>query len=395
MAVDGAVGDRRRRGRRWARRTASHSSRSSTTLVRATRGRPSRGWRTGPPARWGSRSTGRASSLNGRPRRGTRPDARPAHRRARPASATASRAALAAPSTATVATGMPLGICTVASRASRPSAMPPLSGTPIDGERGVGGHRTGQVGGQARAADDHPEPGVACRRGEGGHVAQGCGGRTSRASRWARRSGRGTRWPRSMRSASLRRAHQHGHLALTDRRHRGGQLFVTFVLAWCWYEPAAAAMSVRTMHARPGQIRPPRRRPGPGRRRCRRRMPVTASTRPPAVRAPPSGPAADAGAEHRRRPRPPGPRRGPRWRRRCGSTRGSPRWRRPPSPRRRSANRGSCARRPAAASASSSARSLRRRGSTTCASGSPKRTLYSSTLGPSGVSMNPAYRTPR
>ena len=34
-------------------------------------------------------------------------------------------------------------------------------------------------------------------------------------------------------------------------------------------------------------------------------------------------------------------------------------------------------------------------GSTTCASGSPKRALNSSTIGPDSVSIRPAYRTPR
>ena len=46
------------------------------------------------------------------------------------------------------------------------------------------------------------------------------------------------------------------------------------------------------------------------------------------------------------------------------------------------------------ARSSRSSRSLRSRGSTACVSGSPKRTLYSSTLGPSGVSIRPAYSTP-
>ena len=45
----------------------------------------------------------------------------------------ASRAALAAPSMATVATGMPVGICTVESRASRPSRVEDFTGMPITG----------------------------------------------------------------------------------------------------------------------------------------------------------------------------------------------------------------------------------------------------------------------
>ena len=42
-------------------------------------------------------------------------------------------AALSAPSMATVATGMPEGICTVASRASRPSKVEDFTGTPMTG----------------------------------------------------------------------------------------------------------------------------------------------------------------------------------------------------------------------------------------------------------------------
>ena len=42
-------------------------------------------------------------------------------------------AALAAPSIATVATGMPFGICTVASNASSPSSVEDLTGMPITG----------------------------------------------------------------------------------------------------------------------------------------------------------------------------------------------------------------------------------------------------------------------
>src|SRR3954451_1726291 len=52
-------------------------------------------------------------------------------------------------------------------------------------------------------------------------------------------------------------------------------------------------------------------------------------------------------------------------------------------------------RRPVAASEQWTARSLARRGATTSHSGSPNRTLYSITFGPSGVSIRPAYNTPR
>ena len=49
--------------------------------------------------------------------------------------ATARYAAFFAPFSATVATGKPLGICTVASRASRPSMAPPFIGMPTTGRR--------------------------------------------------------------------------------------------------------------------------------------------------------------------------------------------------------------------------------------------------------------------
>ena len=60
-----------------------------------------------------------------------------------------------------------------------------------------------------------------------------------------------------------------------------------------------------------------------------------------------------------------------------------------------SRNRTGVSSRPVAASAQWTARSLASRGTTTSHSGSPKRTLYSMTFGPSGVSMRPAYSTPR
>ena len=47
--------------------------------------------------------------------------------------ATARYAAFFAPFSATVATGKPLGICTVASKASRPSMAPPFIGMPTTG----------------------------------------------------------------------------------------------------------------------------------------------------------------------------------------------------------------------------------------------------------------------
>ena len=81
-----------------------------------------------------------------------------------------------------------------------------------------------------------------------------------------------------------------------------------------------------------------------------------------------------------------------------------PCWRRPGSPRRRArpsppSRRTSRAARPRARpgstqASSASSRSLRRRGSTACVSGSPKRQLNSSTFGPAAVIISPAYRTP-
>ena len=41
-----------------------------------------------------------------------------------------------------------------------------------------------------------------------------------------------------------------------------------------------------------------------------------------------------------------------------------------------------------------STKSVLRRGSTTCVSGSPKRALYSMTFGPFGVSIRPKYKQP-
>ena len=54
--------------------------------------------------------------------------------------------------------GMPLGICTVASSASRPSRAPPFIGDADHRQGGVGGNGTGQMGGHARGrAHDHAE----------------------------------------------------------------------------------------------------------------------------------------------------------------------------------------------------------------------------------------------
>ena len=74
----------------------------------------------------------------------------------------ASTAAFLAPAlpTATVATGMPPGICTVESRASRPSARPPGSGHADHRADGLGRDDAGEVRRHAGAADEHPD---ACR----------------------------------------------------------------------------------------------------------------------------------------------------------------------------------------------------------------------------------------
>ena len=69
----------------------------------------------------------------------------------------ASSPALRAPSIATVATGTPLGICTIESRLSSPSSLLSDTGTPITGRRGDRGQHSGKVGSAARPRDDHCE----------------------------------------------------------------------------------------------------------------------------------------------------------------------------------------------------------------------------------------------
>ncbi len=64
-------------------------------------------------------------------------------------------AALRAPLMATVATGIPFGIWTMASSESRPCRLAKAMGTPMTGQRGGGGHHPGQVGGPAGGGDDH------------------------------------------------------------------------------------------------------------------------------------------------------------------------------------------------------------------------------------------------
>ena len=113
---------------------------------------------------------------------------------------------------------------------------------------------------------------------------------------------------------------------------------------------------------------------------------VTPSTRPPAVSSWPSARAVPAwvtstSAARRRGPRSPSP---------LEADAGSPRSRAPRSPPTRAPTRSARSRSPPGrvAASSSSSRSERRRGSTACVSGSPKRTLNSSTRGPSAVSIS-------
>ena len=71
--------------------------------------------------------------------------------------ATARRAAFVAPGLpmASVPTGMPAGICTVASSESRPLSEALSIGTPEHGQEGVRGHDAGQVRGAAGGGDQH------------------------------------------------------------------------------------------------------------------------------------------------------------------------------------------------------------------------------------------------
>jgi hypothetical protein len=59
--------------------------------------------------------------------------------------------------TAKVATGMPAGICTVASRASRPPRAEAARGTPMTGRLVRAGHHARQVGGHPGTADRRPQ----------------------------------------------------------------------------------------------------------------------------------------------------------------------------------------------------------------------------------------------
>ena len=68
---------------------------------------------------------------------------------------TASRPALRAPPIATVATGIPAGICTMDSSESRPSRWASGIGTPITGSDRHGGQHARQVRRAARPGDDH------------------------------------------------------------------------------------------------------------------------------------------------------------------------------------------------------------------------------------------------
>ena len=65
--------------------------------------------------------------------------------------------ALAAPALpiAMVATGMPAGICTVASKASRPLRLEESIGIPMTGKAGVSRDGAGQMRSGAGAADDY------------------------------------------------------------------------------------------------------------------------------------------------------------------------------------------------------------------------------------------------
>ena len=101
-------------------------------------------------------------------------------------SATAKRPALAAPASpiAKVATGMPLGICTIDSSESSPRRYFDGTGTPSTGHDGLGGEHARQVRGAAGAGDDARAGRAGPRPPRTRTSRRACGARTARAARW-------------------------------------------------------------------------------------------------------------------------------------------------------------------------------------------------------------------
>ena len=90
---------------------------------------------------------------------------------------TASRPALRAPLTAIVATGTPLGICTMESRLSRPSRCDSATGTPITGRVVTEASIPGRWAAPPAPAISTRRPAARRRLAEGDHVARGPVGR--------------------------------------------------------------------------------------------------------------------------------------------------------------------------------------------------------------------------
>ena len=131
--------------------------------------------------------------LLARGRPGSAPSRRAASRRSsRGCAPRAGRRCVALP-TATVATGMPAGICTIDSSESRPSSCASGTGTPITGSGVIDAVMPGRCGGAARARDDHPQPAVGRRRGRTRTSRRGCGARRRSAPRARRRTRRARR----------------------------------------------------------------------------------------------------------------------------------------------------------------------------------------------------------
>ena len=245
-------------------------------------------------------------------------------------------------------------------------------------QRGVGGDDAGQVGGHAGAADEGdvarpPGPTRRARR-----PGPGCGGPTAPARRPRCRSARACRPRAAILSRSL------GEPIRTAT--------FTSVPSVCGVGCGGRGDVGAVVHAGPADLRRRRRRPGPGPTARSGPWPVTASTRPPAVTRRPVAvrrptpaqktvtpvdgrgrvEALDDVAGARRRAGSPRPRS-------TTVTAASS----PKVGRRRERAGGRRGEQLAEVARSS-------RGSTTWVSGSPKRTLYSSILGPSGVSISPA-----
>ncbi len=215
------------------------------------------------------------------PSRRSRPGGRPAAGRGRASEmasiCTTSSAAFSAPSTATVATGMPLGICTVEYSASTPFSGAARERHADHGEGGLCGHRPGQVGGHARPADERA---VAVLARGGGQLGD-LGGRAMRAVH-----------PHvGLDPEALQGVSGGLHLVLVvGRAHQDGDLVR--------HVSTSLAMSVRMVDPRPLEVADGCVGPLAGGGEVGAR-PTTSSTRPPAVIRLASVVGGDASAEHR------------------------------------------------------------------------------------------------